>query len=303
MTTLPTPSAIQNEFPLDDDSAKWIETQRKEIQKILSGESHRFLLIVGPCSIHDSEQALDYAKKLKPLIDRVADTMQIVMRVYCEKPRTALGWQGLLFDPTLDGKGDVIQGIRTTRELMAAITKLRIPIATEFLDPLTTYYYSDFVSWGSIGARTTSSQVHRQLASGLPLPVGFKNGTDGKWADAVNGIKAASHPQTHIGLNASGNASLIHTKGNPAPHLVLRGGVEAPNYDDFSLGKVTALLRSHSLSPNILIDCSHDNSGKDPARQPEVFNHVLETAQKGAYSIVGALLESNILAGKQPHLV
>ncbi len=298
---LPTPDNIKNEFPLKKEVYTKIAGFRQEIINILQKKTKKALFIVGPCSIHDTSAAYEFASKLERLAEYVSESIQLVMRVYCEKPRTSLGWKGLVYDPGLDHSNDVATGIRLTRELMLEINRLGVAVGTEFLDPLTCHYFQDLVSWGCIGARTSASQIHRQLVSGLPMPVGFKNSTDGNILNAVNGMCSANHPQCHIGLDDAGRACTMNTSGNPNTHLVLRGGEHTPNYNRPSVAYALELLATHKLPLRLLIDCSHDNSGKDHERQPEVFDEVVEQMCQGNKNILGVVLESHLHPGKQKH--
>jgi len=296
---LPSIEQIKKELQCTEDLIHTIKGFREKVVNILTHRMGKALLIVGPCSIHDPEAACEFAKKLKQLSDYVSDKIQLVMRVYCEKPRTGKGWKGLLHDPNLNQKSDVIKGIRLTRELMLEINRIGVPVGTEFLDPLTCYYYQDLATWGSIGARTSSSQVHRQLASGLPMPIGFKNSTDGDIMNAVNGMIAAEHSQSHIGLSETGEVCSLTTSGNPHTHLVLRGGESKPNFDRPSVAYALELLATYDLPLRLLIDCSHDNSRKNHEQQIEVFEQVLEQMEAGNDHIVGMLLESHLDSGQQ----
>jgi len=296
---LPTIYQVKQELPCDDKLSHTIQDFREKVVNILSKRVRKALFIVGPCSIHDPLSACEFAKKLRELSDYVSDKIMLVMRVYCEKPRTAVGWKGLLYDPNLDQKNDISRGICMTRELMLEINRIGIPVGTEFLDPLTCYYYQDLVTWGSIGARTSSSQIHRQLASGLPMPIGFKNTTDGDLMNAVNGMVAAKHSQCHIGISEDGKLCSLTTSGNPHTHLVLRGGESKPNFDRPSVAYALELLATHHLPARVLIDCSHDNSRKDHERQKEVFNEVIEQMEAGNDDLVGLLLESHLSKGHQ----
>lgn len=292
---LPTPNELKRSVPISVAESLFVQKTRDQIINILEGTDHRKLLIVGPCSIHEIDGALEYAKKLKQLSLEVSEHFLIVMRVYAEKPRTALGWKGFMHDPKLDGSHHIEEGLLATRKLMQAITSLEMPIATEFLDPASPCYLSDFVSWGCVGARTASSQIHRQIASHLPLPIGFKNSTEGNVEVAVNGIEVASIPQTFIGLNGNGRLSVISSFGNSHAHLVLRGGEKGPNYTPDHVLKALTLLKNKRL----IIDCSHDNSRKKHFNQTAVFESVIDQITEGT-PIVGIMLESYLEAGQQP---
>lgn len=296
---LPSIRQIKEEFPLDEPLSSTIQGFREKITNILSKQCEKLLIVTGPCSIHDSESALEFARKLQKLSEFVSDKIELVMRVYCEKPRTRTGWKGMLYDPDLNSTCDVAKGIRETRCLMLEINRLGIPVGTEFLDPLTCHYYQDLVTWGSIGARTSSSQIHRQLASGLPISIGFKNSTDGDLQNAVNGMVAAKQSQRHIGLNDDGRACMITTSGNPNTHLVLRGGESKPNFDRPSVAYALELLATHNLPLRLMIDCSHDNSRKDHELQEKVFKEVIRQVADGNNQIIGLSLESHLEDGKQ----
>jgi len=273
---------------------------RRALCDILDRRDHRLFVVVGPCSIHDPKAALEYAGRLRDLAREVEETLLLVMRVYFEKPRTTVGWKGLIMDPHLDGSHDIAAGLRLGRSFLCDVLDLGLPTATEFLDPITPQYVADLVCWGAIGARTTESQTHRQMASGLSMPLGFKNGTDGAFQAAINAIKAAAQPQTFLGINLSGAASAVVTRGNPDCHVVLRGGTNGPNYSSTHIAQTEALLAKAGLPRSILVDCSHDNSARQPERQPEVLRALLAQIAAGNNSIMGAMLESNLEAGSQP---
>lgn len=298
--TLPTPAALLKELPKTEAQAEFIARARSEIHRLIFTDDKRFLLIVGPCSIHDLEAGRDYARRLAALSREVADRIMIVMRVYFEKPRTTVGWKGLIMDPHLDGSHDIAAGLRLGRSFLRDVLDLGLPTATEFLDPITPQYVADLVCWGAIGARTTESQTHRQMASGLSMPLGFKNGTDGSIQTAINAIKAAGQPQTFLGINLDGASSAIVTRGNPNCHVVLRGGSSGPNYSPAHIAQTEALLEKAGLPKSILVDCSHDNSSKKPELQPEVMRQLLAQITAGNRSIMGAMVESNLGAGNQP---
>jgi 3-deoxy-7-phosphoheptulonate synthase len=304
MESLPSYNALKERLPLSASNRSFISKNRGIVQSILRGEDQRLLLIVGPCSIHEKESALEYARKLHALSLEVSDQFFLVMRIYCEKPRTAYGWKGFLHDPLLDGSNTLKLGIEWTRELLLTLAEMGVPAATEFLDPLTAFYYNDLITWGSIGARTTSSQTHRQLASGLNIPIGFKNGVAGNVSAAVHGALSASLPHTFMGLCPDGTPSSIRTTGNPDTHIVLRGGdYSGPNYDPSSVSKALAKLESVKLPARLLIDCSHQNSGKQFDRQPTVFQSVIHQIAEGNANIQGLMLESHLYGGNQglPH--
>ena len=296
---LPSPAQLVAELPKTETQAAFVTHAREEIHRLTFTDDKRFLLIVGPCSIHDTTAGAEYAQKLAQLAQEVADRIMIVMRVYFEKPRTTVGWKGLIMDPHLDGSHDIATGLRTARSFLREVLDLGLPTATELLDPITPQYIADLVCWSAIGARTTESQTHRQMASGLSMPLGFKNGTDGSIQAAINAIKAASQSQTFLGINMDGVASSVTTRGNPDCHIVLRGGAAGPNYSPAHIAEVEKLLTKAGLPKTILVDCSHDNSAKQPERQPEVLHAILKQVTTGNSSILGAMIESNLHAGNQ----
>ena len=297
---LPSPAALLAELPKTESQADFITQARVEIRDILRGKDRRFLLIVGPCSIHDRAAGREYASRLAQLAREVSDRMLIVMRVYFEKPRTTVGWKGLIMDPHLDGSHDIESGLRQARAFLREVLDIGLPTATELLDPITPQYISDLICWSAIGARTTESQTHRQMASGLSMPLGFKNGTDGSLQAAINAIKAARQAQTFLGVDLEGRASAVTTNGNPDCHIVLRGGSAGPNFSADHIRQTEALLAKSGLTASILVDCSHDNSAKHPERQPEVLRALLTQVNGGAQTLIGAMLESNLCAGNQP---
>jgi 3-deoxy-7-phosphoheptulonate synthase len=297
---LPSPAALLAELPKTDAQADFVTRARREIHRLIFTDDKRFLLIVGPCSIHDLKAGRVYAKQLAALANEVADRVMIVMRVYFEKPRTTVGWKGLIMDPHLDGSHDIATGLRTARTFLREVLDLGLPTATELLDPITPQYIADLICWSAIGARTAESQTHRQMASGLSMPLGFKNGTDGSITTAINAIKAAAQPHTFLGINLDGSASAIVTRGNPDCHVVLRGGATGPNYSPAHIAQTEQLLAKAGLPKAILVDCSHDNSAKQPERQPDVVRELLGQVTAGNTSIMGAMLESNLEAGSQP---
>jgi 3-deoxy-7-phosphoheptulonate synthase len=297
---LPTPIELLARVPRNEAQSDFILNSRREIHRIIFGDDRRLLLVVGPCSIHDVDSGRDYARRLAALASAVSDRLLLVMRVYFEKPRTSVGWKGLVMDPRLDGSADIPAGLELARSFLRDVVNLGLPTATELLDPITPQYIADLVSWSTIGARTTESQTHRQMASGLSMPIGFKNSTDGTIQAAINAIKAASQPQTFLGVSTEGRASAVSTRGNPDCHVVLRGGRDGPNYSPAHIDAVEAALTAAKLPPAIMVDCSHDNSGKRPERQVEVMHSVVDQVAAGRSSIIGAMLESNIEAGSQP---
>ena len=297
---LPSPGALLAELPKTETQAEFVARSRQEISRLIFTDDNRFLLIIGPCSIHDLDAGREYARRLAALAATVSDRIMIVMRVYFEKPRTTVGWKGLIMDPHLDGSHDIAAGLRLARSFLRDVLDLGLPTATELLDPITPQYIADLICWSAIGARTAESQTHRQMASGLSMPLGFKNGTDGSIATAINAIKAAAQPHTFLGINLDGSASAIVTRGNPSCHVVLRGGATGPNYSATHIAQTEELLVKGGLVKSILVDCSHDNSAKLPERQPEVMRALLAQIRAGNKSIIGAMVESNLAAGTQP---
>jgi 3-deoxy-7-phosphoheptulonate synthase len=296
---LPSPAELLAESPKTVAQAEFVASARQDIHRVIFTDDRRLLLIVGPCSIHDVEAGREYAANLAKLSKEVSDRVMIVMRVYFEKPRTTVGWKGLIMDPHLDGSHDIATGLHMARKFLGDVLDLGLPTATELLDPITPQYIADLVCWSAIGARTAESQTHRQMASGLSMPIGFKNGTDGSVVTATNAIRAASQPQTFLGINIEGEASALVTAGNPNCHIVLRGGSSGPNYSPADIAKTEKALVAAGLISSILIDCSHDNSAKKPERQPEVMREILAQIAAGNTSIMGAMIESNLLAGSQ----
>jgi 3-deoxy-7-phosphoheptulonate synthase len=297
---LPSPAALLAELPKSDAQSEFVTRARREIHRLIFTDDKRFLLIVGPCSIHDLKAGRDYAGRLAALAREVSDRVMIVMRVYFEKPRTTVGWKGLIMDPHLDGSHDIATGLRTARTFLREVLDLGLPTATELLDPITPQYIADLICWSAIGARTAESQTHRQMASGLSMPLGFKNGTDGSIQTAANAIKSAAQPHTFLGINLDGAASAIVTRGNPDCHVVLRGGSGGANYSPTHIAQTEQILAKAGLPKSILVDCSHDNSAKQPERQPEVLRALLAQIAAGSTSLMGAMIESNLGAGSQP---
>jgi 3-deoxy-7-phosphoheptulonate synthase len=295
------PAILEEDLPLSDAGAALVQTTRRAVGDILAGRDDRLIAIVGPCSIHDPVAALDYARRLKPVADRFARDLLVVMRVYFEKPRTTIGWKGLINDPLLDGSFQVNKGLRLARRLMLDINAAGLPIGTEFLDTTLGQYYADLVSWAAIGARTTESQIHRELASGLSMPVGFKNRTDGDLQVAVDAIVSAGHPHCFPSLTREGAPAVLATTGNPECHIVLRGGAAGPNYDALHVARAKALLAKAGASPTVLVDCSHGNSGKQHDRQPLVAADLVAQISGGERAIIGVMLESHLVAGAQKH--
>lgn len=300
MESLPTYKEIKTAFPLISSSRLFIEESRHTARAILNGRDRRLILIVGPCSIHERMSAREYAQKLRKFSESVSSHFFLIMRVYCEKPRTSKGWKGFLIDPLLDGSHAIHLGIEWTRQLLLELAAMQVPAATEFLDPLTASYYDDLITWGSIGARTSSSQIHRQIASGLQMPMGIKNGVAGNVSAAINGALVATLPNTFMGLSENGTPAIIRTVGNPDAHIVLRGGELGPNYDPSSVSDALSRLEEVKLPQRLLIDCSHQNSGKKYDEQPEVFQSVIHQIAEGNANIRGIMLESHLYAGHQP---
>ncbi len=298
-TPLPSPLELVREIPRTDAHASVVAEARESIERILLGEDPRFLAIVGPCSIHDLKSGTEYARKLAALARELSERLLIVMRVYFEKPRTTVGWKGLIMDPHLDGTNDIPTGLRMARTFLREVIDLGLPTATEMLDPITPQYIADLTCWSAIGARTTESQTHRQMASGLSMPVGFKNATSGEVTHAINAIKAARQAQTFLGINDEGRASVVTTTGNPACHTILRGGEDAPNYDATSVATALTALKKNGLPEYLMIDASHANCGKDCRKMPGVFREIVAQRVAGQNGIIGAMLESHLVAGAQ----
>jgi 3-deoxy-7-phosphoheptulonate synthase len=296
---LPSPVELLRQFPASEANADFVTRSRRTIREIIFGNDPRLLVIAGPCSIHDVNAGREYAERFARLADQVKDKMLLVMRVYFEKPRTTVGWKGLIMDPRLDGSNRIEEGLETARRFLLDVLDLGIPTATELLDPITPQYIADLICWSAIGARTTESQTHRQMASGLSMPLGFKNGTLGNLEPAINAIKAATHPQTFLGVAMDGRASAVTTTGNPDCHIILRGGDSGPNFDEANVANTRDLLIKHGLKPAIMIDASHGNCGKDHQRMPAVFEEIIRQRRSGDASIIGAMLESNLVAGAQ----
>jgi len=294
-----TPEEVKRRVPMTGAAQKTVLDGRLTVENILDRRDHRFMVVVGPCSIHDPAAALDYAQRLKRLADEVSDSLYVVMRVYFEKPRTTTGWKGLINDPHMNDSFDIEEGLQLARKVLLDINQLGLPTGTEALDPISPQYLSDLIAWSAIGARTTESQTHREMASGLSTPVGFKNGTDGGLMVAVNALLSVSNPHSFLGIDQDGQVAVIRTKGNRYGHIVLRGGAKGPNYDSVTIALVEKELAKNSLPANIMVDCSHANSNKDPSLQPLVMNDVVHQIMEGNQSIVGAMLESNINAGNQ----
>jgi len=296
---LPAPTLLLTEVERSQQQAEFIAESRQHIRNILNGDDQRLLVICGPCSIHDPKAGIEYARKLAKLAEQVKHQIYIVMRVYFEKPRTTVGWKGLIMDPKLDGSDNIPEGLRQARLFLREIIDIGLPTATELLDPITPQYIADLISWSAIGARTTESQTHRQMASGLSMPLGFKNTTTGDLIAAVNAIKAASQSQTFLGVSEQGVASAVTTSGNPDCHIILRGGDNGPNYGADDIAVTSDLLIQNGLHPSVMIDASHANCGKKQERMPAVFDEIVRQRTAGNKHVTGAMLESNLVAGNQ----
>ena len=296
---LPSPIELLERIPRSDHHADFVVKSRHAIREIIFGNDPRLLVIAGPCSIHDTTAGLEYAERFAKLAAQVKDKMLLVMRAYFEKPRTTVGWKGLIMDPRLDGSNRIEEGFQAARQFLRDILNLGIPTATELLDPITPQYIADLICWSAIGARTTESQTHRQMASGLSMPLGFKNGTLGNLEPAINAIKAATHSQTFLGVGMDGRASAVTTTGNPDCHIILRGGESGPNYNEQSVAETRDLLVKNNLKPAIMIDASHGNCRKDYLQMPAVFEEIIRQRSAGDTSIIGLMLESNLVAGAQ----
>ena len=297
---LPSPREIKTKLPITDQAAALVVETREAIRNILHGQDReRLLIIVGPCSIHDPEAAYEYAAKLKPVANALRDRLLIVMRTYFEKPRTTVGWKGLINDPHLDGTCDIATGMELARTILLKINQSGMPCATELLDPISPQYVADLISWTAIGARTTESQTHREIASGVSMPVGFKNGTEGSLQVAINAMTSARAPHHFLGINAEGQTSIIKTAGNPDRHIVLRGGGGKTNYDAEHVAKAEEAVAGEGIARPVMIDCSHDNSSKDHKRQGLVARDALKQFREGRQSIMGLMIESNLNPGKQ----
>tara|TARA_Y100001968_G_C19451810_1_gene769186 strand:- start:1262 stop:2317 length:1056 start_codon:yes stop_codon:yes gene_type:complete len=293
------PGLLHEDLPIDSDAAEIVFRTRKRIKSILSGEDNRLLVIVGPCSVHDVNAAKDYSQQLMEMRQKYMSKLEIVMRVYFEKPRTTVGWKGLINDPHLNGSYDINTGLRRARSLLLELAKSGMPAATELLDPVVPQYIADLISWTAIGARTTESQTHREMASGLSMPIGYKNGTDGTAMIAINAMEAASRPHHFLGINSDGRASIISTTGNPDGHLVLRGGKAGTNYHLLAVQQVAEELSQAGLTNRLMIDCSHGNSNKDFRKQAEVLEEVAKQVKEGHKYVMGIMLESHLKEGNQ----
>ncbi len=293
------PAELKQRYPLPVESAELVYESRETIKKIVNREDPRIIGIVGPCSIHDTKAAFEYAKKLNALRDKVKDKIYIIMRVYFEKPRTTIGWRGLIVDPQMDGSYDIAAGLETARKTLIEITSLGLPAGSEMLDPYVPQYIDDLVSWAAIGARTTESQTHRNLAGGLSMPVGFKNGTSGSLELAVNAMQSAIHPASFIGIDQEGKTSILSTTGNDACHLILRGGRSGPNYHEEDVENAEQMMGEAKLKPSVVVDCSHANSGKKSPRQRRVLRSIVDQVAHGQKALSGFMLESYLFEGRQ----
>lgn len=293
------PNDLKAQMPISDTAAKAVMEGREVVRNILDGKDHRLFVVVGPCSIHDTNAAIEYGQRLKELQEKVKDSLYLVMRVYFEKPRTTVGWKGLINDPHMNDSFEIEEGLHIGRKLLLDLSEMGLPLATEALDPISPQYMQDLIAWSAIGARTTESQTHREMSSGLSCAVGFKNGTDGGLEVATNALKSVSHPHNFLGINEDGQVSVVRTKGNQYAHVVLRGGGGKPNYDSVNVALTEQALEKAGLEKNIMVDCSHANSNKDPALQPLVADNVANQILEGNKSIVGLMIESNLKWGSQ----
>jgi 3-deoxy-7-phosphoheptulonate synthase len=293
------PAILMEMLPLSERASTTVAGSRDAISRALRGQDHRLVVVVGPCSIHDVKAAREYGDRLRQAAGRLADALVVVMRVYFEKPRTTVGWKGLINDPHMDSTFKVNEGLQLARGLLRDLAEAGLPAGCEFLDTITPQYIADLVSWGAIGARTTESQVHRELASGLSVPVGFKNGTAGNLQIAIDAVQAASHPHSFLSVTKQGLSAIVATRGNPDCHVILRGSSDGPNYQAEPVGKAVAALQKAGLAPRLMVDCSHGNSRKDPSRQPEVARDLAAQIRSGSHAIVGVMIESHLVAGRQ----
>ncbi len=293
------PSLLLSELPILESSAQLINSTRSDIDSLLNGLSDKLLVVVGPCSIHDQKAAIDYAEHVKKWISTYSNDLLIVMRVYFEKPRTTVGWKGLINDPSLDNSFDINSGLKIARSLLSEINEMGVPAGTEFLDAISPQYYADLISWGAIGARTTESQIHRELASGLSMPIGFKNGTGGSIKIAVDGIKAASQPHHFLSVTKQGVSGIVKTRGNKSCHIILRGSSNGPNCDSDSVNETSKLLKDNDLPGQLMVDCSHGNSLKDYRKQVSVAENLSEQISNGSKDIASVMIESNLVEGNQ----
>lgn len=300
ITPIIAPTDLRQVFPASDETAEFVNTSRRHIKNILRGLDPRLMVVVGPCSIHDTKAALEYAEKLSRLAEELSDQLLTVMRVYFEKPRTTIGWKGLINDPDMNGTHQISKGLGIARGLLCTINEMGLPVATEMLDPITPEYLADLLCWGAIGARTTESQTHREMASGLSFPVGFKNGTDGNLQIAIDAMKSALHSHSFLGINKEGRTAIIQTTGNSDVHMVLRGGTKKPNYLPEDIQKAIELMIKAELHPSIMVDCSHGNSEKNHEKQPFVLDQVIDQIVAGQGYISSVMIESNLESGNQP---
>lgn len=300
LVPLPAPGVLKVELPMTRLANRTVVSGRREVEEILTGADDRLLAIVGPCSIHDPAAAMEYARRLASLRGEADERICVLMRVYFEKPRTTVGWKGLIYDPGLDGSDDMRAGLRLARRLLLDIGELGLPTASEMLDPIVPQYIDDLVSWAAIGARTTESQTHREMASGLSMAVGFKNSTDGNLQVAVNAMESARHPHSFLGIDQEGRTAIVRTRGNPLGHVVLRGGGDGPNYEPEHIARSVAALERAGVRPVLVVDCSHANSGNEHLRQEEVWRSVVEQRAAGCSAIAGAMVESHLKEGHQP---
>lgn len=299
ITPIIAPTDLRQVFPLSEQASQFVSDSRSHIKNILQGKDHRLMVVVGPCSIHDPDGAIEYGTRLAALAEELSDQLFLTMRVYFEKPRTTVGWKGLINDPDMNGTHLISKGLGIARGLLCRLTAMKLPVANEMLDPITPEYLADHLSWGAIGARTTESQTHREMASGLSFPIGFKNGTDGNLQIAFDAMKAALSQHSFLGINREGLTSIIRTTGNPDVHIVLRGG-KKPNYSPEDIANTEAMLNQAGLLPTIMVDCSHGNSNKDHRRQPLVLDEVVRQIEAGNRSISGVMIESYLEEGNQP---
>lgn len=300
ITPIIAPTDLRQVFPINREGSEFITSSREHIKNILAGKDHRLMVVVGPCSIHDPAGAVEYASRLAKLAAELSDQLFIIMRVYFEKPRTTVGWKGLINDPDMDGSHQISKGLGIARNLLCTMTAMRLPVANEMLDPITPEYLADMICWGAIGARTTESQTHRELASGLSFPIGFKNGTDGNMQIAIDAMIAAKSGHSFLGINREGLSSIVQTTGNPDVHIVLRGGSLGPNYHPDDIVKTEQMLAKANLPVTIMIDCSHGNSEKDHTKQPLVMESVISQIEEGNHSISSVMIESYLEEGNQP---
>lgn len=295
------PAILMEEIPVGAEACRVVEQGRREVAAILNGQDDRLLVVVGPCSIHDPVAGLEYARRLRAVADEYRRDLCIVMRVYFEKPRTIIGWKGLINDPHLDNSYAINEGLRIARRFLRDVVSLGLPAGTEFLDPITPQFIADLVSWGAIGARTVESQVHRELASGLSMPVGFKNGTGGTVNIAVDAIRSSAHPHHFLSVTKQGVSAIVSTGGNPECHLILRGGSSGPNFSAQHVSEAVAMLAKHNLQPRVMVDCSHANSGKNHEKQPLAVSDIVDQLETGSTHVFGIMLESFLLDGRQDH--